>query len=195
MFCHSLDPALVEKGVWEPAPPSLKKAFALARKLCDKPAYLPKQGVLATLPVAKSAPPAKLAKPPKAASINVMCCPAQAPNWLTNSGSLPKFAASAAIPDVTSANPSSTILALQNKEDLSYFLFNATFYTKSQKAKATFLVDTGAGRNCQGSNLRGVPEDLRADSPQALQGEPTAGLGLTLQYKITIFQVMPKVCL
>ncbi|KAJ9065615.1 hypothetical protein DSO57_1017546 [Entomophthora muscae] len=80
-----------------------------------KPAYLPKQGVLATLPVVKSAPPAKVAKPPKTPSINVMYCPAQAPNWTTNSGSLPKFAASAAIPDVTSINPSGTILALQNK--------------------------------------------------------------------------------
>ncbi|KAJ9061616.1 Retrotransposon-derived protein peg10 [Entomophthora muscae] len=76
-----------------------------------------------------------------------MCRPAQAPNWPANSGSLPKFAASAATPDVTSSNPSSTILALQNKEYLSYFLFNPTFYPKSWKAKTTVLVDTGAGGN------------------------------------------------
>ncbi|KAJ9076440.1 retrotransposon-like protein 1 [Entomophthora muscae] len=147
MFCHSLNSASADKDAWEPAPPSLEKVFALAHKLGAKPAYLPKQGVFATLLVTKMAPPTKLAKPPKTASINVMCHPAQTPNWPTNSGSLPKFAALAEIPDVTSSNPSGTILALQNKEDLSYFLFNATFYTKFQKAKTTVLVDTGAGRN------------------------------------------------
>ncbi|KAJ9066186.1 hypothetical protein DSO57_1011961 [Entomophthora muscae] len=48
-------------------------------------------------------------------------------------------------------------------------------------------------RLCQGSNLRGLPEDLRADGPRAQQGEPTTVLGLALQYKITTFQVSPKV--
>ncbi|KAJ9056265.1 hypothetical protein DSO57_1034992, partial [Entomophthora muscae] len=38
--------------------PSLEKVFALVRKLGAKPSYLLKQGVLATLPVAKTAPPA-----------------------------------------------------------------------------------------------------------------------------------------
>ncbi|KAJ9086032.1 hypothetical protein DSO57_1008261 [Entomophthora muscae] len=151
MWIWVVIPHHLETASYYPAisviPPSLKKVFALARKLGAKPTYLPNQGVLAALPVAKSAPPSKLAKPPKTASIKVMCCPAQAPNWPKNSGSLPKFAASAAIPDVTSADPSGTILALQNKENFYCFLFNATFYTKSWKANATVLVDTGAGRN------------------------------------------------
>ncbi|KAJ9048723.1 hypothetical protein DSO57_1031990 [Entomophthora muscae] len=47
---------------------------------------------------------------------------------------------------------------------------------------------------CQGSSLWGVPENLRADSPQARQGGPTTQLELTLQYKITIFPGGPKVC-
>ncbi|KAJ9051529.1 hypothetical protein DSO57_1003878 [Entomophthora muscae] len=76
-----------------------------------------------------------------------MCRPCQAPNWPTSTGSLPVFAASAAIPEVSSCNPAASILTLQNKEDLSYFLFTATFYTKSRQAKATVLVDTGAAGN------------------------------------------------
>ncbi|KAJ9069380.1 hypothetical protein DSO57_1019053 [Entomophthora muscae] len=49
--------------------------------------------------------------------------------------------------------------------------------------------------NFQGSNQWGVPENSRADSLQAQQQEPTTRLGLTLQYKITIFQGLPKLCL
>ncbi|KAJ9078534.1 hypothetical protein DSO57_1005975 [Entomophthora muscae] len=76
-----------------------------------------------------------------------MCCPCQAPNWPTSTGFLPVFAASAAIPKVSSCIPAASILTLQNKEDLSYFLFTATFYIKSCQAKATVLVETGAAGN------------------------------------------------
>ncbi|KAJ9053418.1 hypothetical protein DSO57_1024377 [Entomophthora muscae] len=76
-----------------------------------------------------------------------MCCARQAPNWLTSTGSLPVFVALTAIPEVSSCNPAASILTLQNKEDLSYFLFTATFYIKSCQAKATVLVDTGAADN------------------------------------------------
>ncbi|KAJ9083337.1 retrotransposon-like protein 1 [Entomophthora muscae] len=148
MFCNSLDAASAEKSVWDLAPTFLKKAFALARKLGAKPAYQHKSGVLAHLPVSKptqAKPPA--AKPPKTPAINVMCRPRQAPNWPTTTGSLPVFAALAAIPEVSSCNPAASILTLQNKEDLSYFLFTATFYTRSHQAKATVLVDTGAADN------------------------------------------------
>ncbi|KAJ9067127.1 hypothetical protein DSO57_1003039 [Entomophthora muscae] len=100
---------------------------------------------MAHLPVSKPTQ-AKVpaAKPPKMPAINVMCHPCQAPNWPTSTGSIPVFAALAAIPEVSSCDPAASILTLQNKEDLSYFLFNATFYTKSRLAKATVLVDTGA---------------------------------------------------
>ncbi|KAJ9088549.1 hypothetical protein DSO57_1021929 [Entomophthora muscae] len=70
-----------------------------------------------------------------------MCRLDQVPNWPTFLGSLSIFAALAAIPNVTSTDPSGTILALQNKENLSCFLFN------TQKAKATVLIDTGVAEN------------------------------------------------
>ncbi|KAJ9089691.1 hypothetical protein DSO57_1010188 [Entomophthora muscae] len=148
MFRNSLDATSADKSAWDPAPTSLKKALALAHKLEAKLAYQPKSGVLAHLPVSKpTQAKAPTAKPPKTPAINVMCRPCQAPNWPTSTGSLPVFAASAAIPEVSSCDPSASILTLQNKEDCSYLLFTATFYTKSRQAKATGLVDTGAAGN------------------------------------------------
>ncbi|KAJ9060921.1 hypothetical protein DSO57_1025784 [Entomophthora muscae] len=148
MFCNSLDAASEKKSVWDLAPTSLEKAFVLARKLGANPAYQPKSGVLAHLPVSKPVQTKPLtAKPPKTPTINVMCRPRQTPNWPTSTGSLPVFAASAAITEVSSCDPAASILTLQNKEDLSYFLFTATFITKSCQAKATVLVDTGAAGN------------------------------------------------
>ncbi|KAJ9053987.1 hypothetical protein DSO57_1019166 [Entomophthora muscae] len=38
-------------------------------------------------------------------------------------------------------------MTLHNKEDILYFLFSATFYTRSCQAKATVLVNTGAAGN------------------------------------------------
>ncbi|KAJ9059652.1 hypothetical protein DSO57_1039286 [Entomophthora muscae] len=147
MFCNSLDAASADKSAWDLASTSLK-AFALACKLGAKPAYQPKSGMLAHLPVSKSVQAkSPAAKPPKAPTINVMCRPCQAPNWPTSTGSLPVFEASAAIPEVSSCDPAESILTLQNKEDLSYFFFTATFYTKSCQAKATVLVDMGAAGN------------------------------------------------
>ncbi|KAJ9058183.1 hypothetical protein DSO57_1015024 [Entomophthora muscae] len=95
--------ASADKSVWDPALTSLKKAFALARKLGAKPAYQPNSGVLAHLPVSKptqAKPPT--AKPSKTPAINVMCHVRQAPNWPTSTGSLPVFVALAAIPEVSS---------------------------------------------------------------------------------------------
>ncbi|KAJ9086823.1 hypothetical protein DSO57_1039567 [Entomophthora muscae] len=76
-----------------------------------------------------------------------MCRACQAPNWPTSTGSLPVFAALAAIHEVSSCNPTASILTLQNKEDISYFLFTATFFTRSYQAKATVLVNMGAVGN------------------------------------------------
>ncbi|KAJ9051694.1 hypothetical protein DSO57_1002393 [Entomophthora muscae] len=103
MFHNSLDAASADKSVWDPAPTSLKKAFALACKLRAKPAYQPKSGVLAHLLVSNPTQ-AKFpaAKPPKTPAINVMCCFHQTPNWPTSTGSLPVFAALAAIPEASS---------------------------------------------------------------------------------------------
>ncbi|KAJ9086124.1 retrotransposon-like protein 1 [Entomophthora muscae] len=148
MFCNSLDAASADKSVWDPAPTSLKKAFALARKLGAKPSYQPKSGVLVHLPVSKpTQAKSPVAKPPKTPAINVMCRPCQAPNWPTATESLPVFVALAAIPEVSSCDPAASILTLQNKEDLSYFLVTTTFYTRSCQAKATVLVDTDAAGN------------------------------------------------
>ncbi|KAJ9079796.1 Retrotransposon-derived protein peg10 [Entomophthora muscae] len=148
MFRNSLDAASADKSVWDLALTSLEKAFVLARKLGAKLAYQPKSGVLAHLLVSKptQAKPSA-AKPLKTLAINVMCCAHQAPSWPTSTGSLPVFAASAAIPEVSSYDPAVSILTLQNKEDIFYFLFTATFYTRFCQAKATVLVDMGAAGN------------------------------------------------
>ncbi|KAJ9048701.1 hypothetical protein DSO57_1032384 [Entomophthora muscae] len=149
MFLHSLDPASSSKWAWDPAPGSLEKAFGLACCLSALPAYTLNQGIMASFSMVKNPPakaPQKLPKPQ--GGISVLC-----PNWPTTSGSVPEFAASANIPDVASGEPSVSILSMQNKEDLSYFLLNATFYTRTRKAKVTVLIDTGAVGNLMNCTL------------------------------------------
>ncbi|KAJ9072149.1 hypothetical protein DSO57_1030310 [Entomophthora muscae] len=182
MFCNSLDAASADKSVWDLAPTSLKKAFALACKLGAKPAYQPKSGVLDHLLISKptqAKPPA--AKPPKTPAINVMYRAHQAPNWPTSTESLPVFVALAAIPEVSSCDPAAYILTLQNKENLSYFLFIATFYTRFCQAKATALVDTGAVGNFMDLKLA-QSLGLSLLPPQSLIG---ASKLLVLSYPLT----------
>ncbi|KAJ9060518.1 hypothetical protein DSO57_1030018 [Entomophthora muscae] len=93
--------------------------------------------------------------------------------------------------DITDAASTPMVLVLSPKlawDPLPFFSLN---YKQACAVTRSFL----HYGSCQGSNLWGVPENLRADGPQVQQGEPTTGLGLTLQYKITIFQGLPKVCL
>ncbi|KAJ9087116.1 hypothetical protein DSO57_1036510 [Entomophthora muscae] len=169
MFCHSLDPASSSKGAWDPAPGSLEKAFGLDCCLSALPSYTPKQGIMASFPVVKNPPakaPQKTSKPQ--GRINVLC-----PNWPTTSGLVSEFVASANIPDVASGEPSGSILSMQNKEDLSYFLLNTTFYTHTRKAKVTVLIDTGAAGNFMNRTLvRSM--DLTCLGPKELLGASKA---------------------
>ncbi|KAJ9058290.1 hypothetical protein DSO57_1013776 [Entomophthora muscae] len=165
MFRHLLDPASASKEAWDPAPGSLEKAFGLACCLSALPACTPKQGIMASFPVVKNPPakaPQKPAKPQ--GGISVLC-----PNWPTTSGLVSEFAASVNIPDVASGEPSGSILSMQNKEDLSYFLLNATFYTRTRKAKVTVLIDTGAAGNFMNRTLA-RSMDLTCLGPKELLG-------------------------
>ncbi|KAJ9076912.1 hypothetical protein DSO57_1021766 [Entomophthora muscae] len=165
MFCHSLNPASSSKGAWDPAPGSLEKAFGLACRLSTLPAYTPKQGIMTSFPMVKNPPAKAPQKPPKPqGGISVLC-----PNWPTTSGSVPESAASANIPDVTSGEPSGSILSMQNKEDLSYFLLNATFYTHTRKTKVTVLIGTGAVDNFMNCTLA-RSMDLTCLGPKELLG-------------------------
>ncbi|KAJ9057678.1 hypothetical protein DSO57_1020414 [Entomophthora muscae] len=165
MFCHSLDPASASKEAWDPAPGSLEKAFGLACCLSALPAYTPKQGIMASFPVVKNPPAKAPQKPAKSqGGISVLC-----PNWPTTSGSVSEFAAPANIPDVASGEPSGSILSMQNKEDLSYFLLNATFYTHTRKAKVTVLIDTGVAGNFMNHTLA-RSMDLTCLGPKELLG-------------------------
>ncbi|KAJ9052671.1 hypothetical protein DSO57_1032047 [Entomophthora muscae] len=104
---------------------------------------------MVTFPVVKNPPSKTPQKSPKPqGEISVLC-----PNWPTTSESVPEFSASANIPDVVSGEPSGSILSMQNKEDLSYFLLNVTFYTHTRKAKVTVLIDTGAAGNFMNHTL------------------------------------------
>ncbi|KAJ9050993.1 hypothetical protein DSO57_1009076 [Entomophthora muscae] len=165
MFRHSLDPASSSKGAWDPAPGSLEKAFGLSCCLSALPAYTPKQGIMAFFPVVKNPPAKAPQKPPKPqGGINVLC-----PNWPTTSGSVPEFAASANIPDIASGEPFGSILSMKNKENLSYFLLHATFYTHTRKAKVTVLIDTGAAGNFMNHTLA-RSMDLTCLGPKELLG-------------------------
>ncbi|KAJ9053629.1 hypothetical protein DSO57_1022535 [Entomophthora muscae] len=165
MFRHSLDPASSSKGAWDPATGSLEKAIDLACHLSALPAYTPKQGIMASFPMVKNPPAKAPQKPPKPqGEISVLC-----PNWPITSGSVPEFAASANINDVASGEPFGSILSMQNKEDLSYFLLKATFYTCTRKAKVTVLIDTGVAGNFMNHTLA-RSMDLTCLGPKELLG-------------------------
>ncbi|KAJ9059415.1 hypothetical protein DSO57_1002413 [Entomophthora muscae] len=145
MFCHSLDTASDDKEAWDPAPTSLEKAFVFACKLGGKLSFLLKSGILANLPVTKHFQvKSMVTKPHKIGAINFISFSGQVPNWPTTTEFLPMFSALAIILGVSSADPASFILTLQNKEDLLYFLFTATFYTRTYKANGTVFVNTCA---------------------------------------------------
>ncbi|KAJ9072590.1 hypothetical protein DSO57_1025970 [Entomophthora muscae] len=115
---------------------------------------------MASFPVVNNPPAKAPQKPAKSqGGISVLC-----PNWLTTSGLVSEFAASANIPDVASGEPSGSIL-----KDLSYFLLNATFYTHTRKAKVTVLIDTGAAGNFMNRTLA-RSMDLTCLGPKELLG-------------------------
>ncbi|KAJ9066360.1 hypothetical protein DSO57_1010314 [Entomophthora muscae] len=81
---------------------------------------------------------------------------------------------------------------------LDYAKFKAELMATGEDCNTRYyalnsLLEIQQGSDFQGSNLWGVPENSQADSLRAQQGEPTTGLGLTLQYNITIFQGLLKV--